>query len=130
MRQSKVLPEGGTEWKSVAEVPELAGVVPLAAAPQATAFGGTTPDVPNYLWQSIAVTLCCCLPFGIVAIVFAAQVKSKLSVGDIAGAQDSSKKAKMWCWIGLGVGLVINIVVGIIQFLAMSAAAAGGARGF
>ena len=79
-QQSKVLPDGGTEWKTVAEVPELAAVVPAAAAPQLGAFAGATPDVPNYLWQSIVVTLCCCLPFGVVAIGFAAQVKSKLSV--------------------------------------------------
>jgi hypothetical protein len=129
-QQSKVLPEGNTEWKTVAEVPELAGIVPTPAAVQPGPFAGATPDIPNYLWQSIAVTLCCCLPFGVVAIVFAAQVKSKLSVGDIAGAQDSSKKARMWCWIGFGVGIVVNLVAATIQFLAMSAAAAGGGRGF
>jgi len=31
--------------------------------------GGT---IPNYLTQAILVTLCCCVPFGIVAIVNAA----------------------------------------------------------
>lgn len=125
--QSKVLPEGSTEWKTVAQVPELAAAVPAPAAPQPGPFAGATPDVPNYLWQSIVVTLCCCLPFGVAAIVYAAQVKSKLSVGDVAGAKDSSSKAKMWCWIGFGVGIVVNIIVGIVQFLAMSAA---GGRGF
>ena len=43
---------------------------------QGTAQGavGPTPAAgkpPNYLIQAILVTLCCCLPFGIVAIVYA-----------------------------------------------------------
>ena len=32
--------------------------------------------IDNWLWQSIVVTICCCLPLGIVGIVFAAQVNS------------------------------------------------------
>lgn len=66
--------------------------------------------VPNYLWQSIVVTLCCCLPFGIVAIIFAAQVNQKLAAGDYAGALQSSKQAKMWCMIGAGLGLLVAII--------------------
>jgi hypothetical protein len=62
--------------------------------------------IPNYLVQAILVTLCCCLPFGIVSIVYAAQVNSKVQGGDIQGAIDASGKAKMWCWIGFGLGLV------------------------
>lgn len=62
--------------------------------------------MPNYLVQSILVTLCCCLPFGIVAIIFAAQVNSKLATGDYAGAVEASGKAKMWCWIAFGLGIV------------------------
>jgi hypothetical protein len=76
------------------------------------------PTIPNYLVQSILVTLCCCLPLGVVAIIFAAQVNSKLAAGDIAGAQEASQKAKMFCWIGFGLGLVVTII-----WFAMSGAA-------
>ena len=72
--------------------------------------GGPPPSIPNYLVQSILVTICCCLPFGIVAIVYAAQVNSKLSGGDYAGAADASQKAKMWCWIAFGCGLVGTLI--------------------
>lgn len=68
------------------------------------------PQVPNYLVQSILVTLCCCLPLGIVAIIFAAQVNSKLAQGDVAGAMEASKNAKMWCWIAFGLGLVAIVI--------------------
>lgn len=68
-----------------------------------------TQTVPNYLVQAILTTLFCCLPFGIPAIVYAAQVNSKLAGGDIDGALDCSKKAAMWAWISFGVGLVAQL---------------------
>ncbi len=81
--------------------------------------------VPNYLVQSILVTLFCCLPFGIAAIVFAAQVNGKVAAGDIAGAWESSNKAKMWCWWSFGLGIVVNLIAVIFQVLAAMAAASG-----
>jgi hypothetical protein len=86
------------------------------------AHGPVTPvTIPNYLAQAILITLCCCLPFGIVSIVYAAQVNAKAKAGDIQGALDASGKAKMWCWIGFGVGIVTNIIVFAIQMAAMMA---------
>jgi len=123
--QTKVLPEGATEWKSLGEMPELAAAFPSSPPP---GLGVTPPagaKVPNYLVQSILVTLCCCLPLGIVAIVYAAQVNSKFSAGDIVGAQESSSKAKMWCWISFGLGLIANAIVLILQVIAYSAAGTG-----
>ena len=70
-------------------------------------------NIPNYLWQSIVVTLCCCLPLGIVAIIFAAQVNDKLRSGDIQGAMQASKQAKMFCLIALGLGLLVMLIYGI-----------------
>jgi Interferon-induced transmembrane protein/zinc-ribbon domain len=64
---------------------------------------GTT--VQNYLVFAILTTIFCCPPAGIPAIVYAAQVNGKLQMGDLAGAQQASKNAKMWCLISLGVAL-------------------------
>ena len=64
-------------------------------------------SVPNYLIPSILTTLCCCLPFGIVAIVYAAQVNSKLAGGDAEGAKAASRKAHIWCWVSFGCGLLV-----------------------
>lgn len=66
-------------------------------------------DIPNYLVQAILVTLCCCLPVGVVSIVYAAQVNSKKEQGDYAGAREASKKAKTWAWVAFGLGIVANI---------------------
>ena len=90
---------------------------------------GTPTNVPNYLVQSILVTLCCCIPFGIVAIVYAAQVNTKLAANNVAGAQESSQNAKKWCWIGLGSGIVVNLIVVVLQVLAAVASQQQGAQG-
>jgi hypothetical protein len=75
----------------------------------------TAPNIPNYLVQSILVTLCCCLPLGIVAVIYSARVNGKLVAGDIAGAQAASDKAKKWAWIGFGLGVVINLLGVVFQ---------------
>src|SRR3984885_10053114 len=64
---------------------------------------GTT--VQNYLVFAILATVFCCLPAGIPAIIYAAQVNGKLQAGDLAGAQVASNNAKMGCLISLGLGL-------------------------
>ena len=78
-------------------------------------------NVPNYLVFAILATVLCCLPAGIPAIVYAAQVNGKLQAGDIAGAQLASKNAKMWCWISVGASLAIGVVyVGLIALRIIS----------
>ena len=77
-------------------------------------------DVPTYLAQAILCTLFCCLPAGIVAIVYAAQVSSKLGAGDYAGAIQSSANAKKWAWVSFGVGLAVSLIYGIIIIAAAS----------
>ena len=71
----------------------------------------------NYLIPAILVTLFCCLPGGIVAIIFATQVNSKYAAGDIQGAMEASKKAKMFTMISAGVGVVVIIIYLIIGVL-------------
>ncbi|MGC4005868.1 MAG: CD225/dispanin family protein [Pirellulales bacterium] len=82
---------------------------------------GMAPGVKpqNYLVQSILTTLCCCLPFGIVAIIFAVQVDSKWNQGDFAGAQKSSDNAKMWSWVAFGCGIVAAVIQVILQMSVM-----------
>ena len=70
--------------------------------------GGVPPGGPppkNWLVESILVTIFCCLPFGIVGIVNAANVNSRLAVGDYAGAVQASQQAGKWTKIGFFVSL-------------------------
>ncbi len=61
------------------------------------------------MW-AILSTIFCCLPLGIVSIVFAAQVNSKWAAGDAAGAQESSNKAKQWAIWSAVAGVVVGIL--------------------
>jgi Interferon-induced transmembrane protein/zinc-ribbon domain len=95
----------------------LSAAIPVT--PSAVIPPGQQASVPNYLVFSILVTILCCLPPGIAAIVYAAQVNNKLAVGDIAGAQAASKNAKMWCLISVGAGLAIVLVYALIIAFSM-----------
>ncbi len=75
----------------------------------------------NYLVESILVTICCCLPLGIVGIVFASQVNSKFAAGDIEGAQLASNDAKKWMTWGIIAGVIINIGFFLIYGVALLA---------
>jgi hypothetical protein len=94
-----------------------AGMPPLPPAYQ---------RVPTYLAHSILATLLCCLPGGIVAIVYAAQVDSRARMGDIAGAMDASSKAKTWCWVSFGVGLLFIIGYGALMAIGVLGGASRG----
>jgi hypothetical protein len=114
--------EGGTDWKPLGQIAEFApqfSAATSSAPPPLT--GQPRPHVPNYLVPAILCTIFCCLPFGIPAIVFAAQVNSKLQAGDVTGAMESSRKARRWCWLAFGLGLIpmlawiIGISVGLFR---------------
>ncbi|MBC8031968.1 MAG: CD225/dispanin family protein [Pyrinomonadaceae bacterium] len=84
--------------------------------------GGAPGSVPNYLVPAI-ISLFCCWPLAIAAIIFAAQVNGKVAAGDMAGALDSSKKAKMFSFIGIGLGLagILIYIIFIVFIGGMSA---------
>ena len=87
----------------------------------ASGVGGPAPPahIPNYLVQAILVTVFCCLPFGIVSIVYAAQVNTKLDAGDVAGAMQASSNAKTWMWVAFGVWLFAGVGYGAFVMLGL-----------
>lgn len=76
---------------------------------------------PNYLVFAILTTILCCQIFGIVSIVFAAQVNSKWASGDYQGAISASKNAKLWAWIAFGSGIIIVLVFTLLAILGILA---------
>jgi Interferon-induced transmembrane protein/GYF domain 2 len=117
--------DGMTDWQPAGKIADLA-ISSMEAQPpmQAPPIGGMqspyAPPVaapgpirygaplPNYLWQSIVVTLLCCLPFGVAAIVMAAKVEGLVARGDMQGAIAASASAKKWCLVALISGFVIQ----------------------
>ena len=62
--------------------------------------------VPNFMVPAI-ISIFCCMPLGIVATIFAAQVNGKVASGDAVGAADASKKAKLFAYIAIGLGVAL-----------------------
>ena len=62
-----------------------------------------------YIIFSILVTLCCCLPLGIVSIVYASKINSLQNAGDYEGAKAATKKAKIFMIIGAVGGLIASV---------------------
>jgi len=68
---------------------------------------------------AIATLILCFWPTGIVAVVYASKVGNRLALGDVLGAQEASRKAKMWCWITFGIG-VAWVVIAVIVAIALA----------
>ena len=69
------------------------------------------PD--NYLVWAILTTVLCCLPFGIVAIVYSSKVDGLWNTGNYNAAYDYSQKAKKWSIISAICGVVCIILSAI-----------------
>ena len=63
-----------------------------------------------YLILSIISTLCCCLPFGVVGIVFSAKINSAMLAGNLEEAQNNAKMAKIWIIVSFAIGLLTWLI--------------------
>jgi len=85
-------------------------------------------DTTMPLVLSIICTVLCCLPLGVVGIVFAAMAMGAKNSGDFVGAADKARKARLFALIGIGIGLVVTVLyVLLFVILGIGAAAAGSA---
>ena len=73
-----------------------------------------TEQVPNHLVGAILTAIFCCQIGGIIAIVYAAQVNTKLARGDVEGARAASKTANTWIIVNIITGVLIGILYAII----------------
>ena len=73
-------------------------------------YYGSPTHIDNNLIWAILATICCCIPTGIVAIVYSAQVNGKLAAGEVATAQRYANNARLWAIISAVLGGVSAIV--------------------
>ena len=64
------------------------------------------PRPNNYLALAIVSTILCCLPAGIVSIVYSTQVNNLYADGKFEAAERASKNAKTWGIVSVGVALI------------------------
>jgi hypothetical protein len=88
-------------------------------APQPGWPGQSEPD--SHLVWAILCTVLCCLPLGIVSIVYSTKVSGLWAQGRYAEAQSAADSAKKWAIIGAVVGAV-SYVIGVVLWFAFVAA--------
>ena len=71
-----------------------------------------SPVVSNNLVWAILSTVLCCLPLGIVSIVYAAKVDGLVAAGNIDAARNAADTAKKWA-----IASVLAWVVAIVLYV-------------
>ena len=109
------------------ELPDGAAFCPGCG--RSTAVGATVPaaePIQSYLALGIISALLCCLPLGVVSIVYAAQVSGKAAAGDLDGARAASRSARNWgiaAMVTGGVGMALGVLFQLLVILLAAAAA-------
>jgi hypothetical protein len=107
-------------WQGQQPPPGYQGQPPARwQAPQQGWTGQAEPD--SHLVWAILSTLLCCLPLGIVSIVYSTKVSGLWAQGRYAEAQAASDSAKKWAIIAAIVG-VVSSIIGIVIWFAFVAA--------
>ena len=79
--------------------------------------GGGSAEVPNYLVPAI-ISIFCCWPLAIPALIFATRVNSSVAAGNMAEAQENSAKAKKFMKLAFIIGGICWVLL-IIFYVAM-----------
>lgn len=117
---------GMADWMPAGEVEELKGLF-------ATGEGSVPPPIPpvtpaeprrekpdSWLVWAILSTVLCCLPLGVVSIIYAAKVDNLWAAGQYDEAERASKNARLFFFLALIFGIVGSFVAfigGICSFL-------------
>lgn len=114
---------GLADWCEASSVPEIAqrletNIPPVPVCPpDYTGSWHQTPYIPEvprqvepmpptYLVWSILTMLFCCIPTGIVAIIYSSKVSSRYTTGDYEGAKKASEAAGIWILVTVVLGLI------------------------
>ena len=116
--------EGEPIVDNIPPIPDVEPAVtgqPYQEQPQQPGYGYPQPqyaeqqpqqdEVPpcpptNLVWAIIATVLCC-MPAGIVGIVYALKVTSRYRMGDIKGAERASETGAWWCIASIILGIIV-----------------------
>ena len=85
--------------------------------------GQPSNDVPPKTWlvESILATIFCCLPFGVVGIMYAAKVESNWASGSKELARSAARSAKNWTLASIFSGLGVVIIYFIMLAMGLVA---------
>lgn len=73
--------------------------------------------ISNNLALAIISAICCCLPLGIVSIIYSCKVNTHLAADNISAAENCALLAKKWAWAAIISGFIIGVISFVIQIL-------------
>ena len=97
---------------------------PYAQQPYGQPYAPQGFPPKNWMTESVIFTvlsvICCCNPIalitGIIAMVNAGKVNPQHQMGNITGATESAKTAKMWALITLGI-LIVGAIISVVTLV-------------
>ena len=92
-----------------ANMPPVPPAAPVMPAAVDTTQPAARPECPphNLVWAIIS-TILCCLPAGVVAIVYSVKVMTKYNEGDYAAAEHYSEVSAWWCIGTIILGIILQ----------------------
>ena len=133
--QAYVWREGMADWVKITQMPELQGMYEMAAQPEAGVAAQEPVQQPsqavtgdpiqpqytgqqnvpqqsaepcpptNMVWAVLA-TILCCIPLGIVGIIYANKVSKLYLAGDLEGAKKASDTGAWWIIAAITIGII------------------------
>ena len=86
--------------------------------PSATSAAAPNNNLVFAIIATVLSVIFCCLPHGLISLIFALQVNNKAAAGDLQGAMNAAKQAKLWAIISIVVSLiwlVVALVFGVLN---------------
>jgi len=114
--------EGSPEWQGQQQPPGWQGQQPAGWQAPQPGWQGQQPAPDSYLVWAILTTILCCLPLGIVSLVYSSRVSGLWTQGRYAEAQTASNNAKKWAIISAIVGAVAYVIGVILWFVLFAVA--------
>lgn len=121
---SQLCQEGTNDWVPATAMlgVGLAGVpptAPMAVPPSAFPSSASASWQPVGILLPILSILFCCLPAGIVSLVYATNANTKAAAGNMTGAEADRKSSALWLWIA-----VLPAIVAVFFYIALALVAA------
>lgn len=102
---------GLADWVMAKDLPELTELLANMPPEPPRSNSGTNYTMPKtWLVESILATLFCCIPFGIVGLIYSTQISSYFNHGNYAAAEEASRNAGKWTKIAFFTGIAIYLL--------------------
>jgi hypothetical protein len=82
-------------------------------------FKTTVESVDSYLLPALLTTIFCCMPLGIVALIYSGKVSAAKEEDDLEAAMEASRKARRWYRAAIIVSVIANIIIQTLNVLSL-----------